>query len=106
MQGYEPFAALNEIQERLFLRRGDLSDIGVNDKAVVARQLRGIEVLYPIGVLDVDAAWFQYRDQLPGTIVGPVVAVVTEEESRYAILGAVEDRGRHASQAYQERGQK
>jgi len=81
VQGDEALSFLNEVKESLFLGLGNLSNVGVDDQAIVGGQLVGVEVFDPVGVLNVDSSGLENGDQLPGTLERTMVSIVAEEES-------------------------
>ena len=81
VQGDEALSSLNEVKESLFLGPGNLSNVGVDDQAIVGGQLVGVEVFDPVGVLNIDSSGLENGDQLPGSFEGTMVSIVAEEES-------------------------
>ena len=81
MQGDEALSFLNEVKESLFLGLGNLSNVGVDDQAIVGGQLVGVEVFDPVGVLNIDSSGLENGDQLPGPFKRTMMSIVAEEES-------------------------
>src|SRR5262249_19036483 len=80
VQRDEALAALDEVEQRLLLFRGNLGGVGVDHQPVVAGEQLWIEGVHLVGVGELDAALFQHRLQLAEALRRPVVAVVAEEE--------------------------
>ena len=81
MQGDEALSSLNEVKESLFLGLGDLSNVGVDDQAIIGGQLVGVEGCDTVGVLNIDSSGLENGDQLSGPLERTMVPIVAEEES-------------------------
>ncbi|MCG8586699.1 MAG: hypothetical protein MI757_18505, partial [Pirellulales bacterium] len=75
------------LEQRRFLLRRDLLDVGIYDKRVEITERFGIKILYAIRVPHVDAAFFQNWHELRRTVGRLMMAVVAKKQHPEPIVG-------------------
>ena len=106
VQGDEPAAPLDIVEQRLLLSGGDLADVGVDHQSVEAGEGRGVEHLDVVGVLDFDPAFAQDGDQLRGTFGRAMMPTVAQEQHLDRRFGGVQrNRTRFQHAAHGEKHQ-